>query len=214
MSTIEPAPRDHTAAADDGARHDGAVDLPVGLVQPDARSCGAASLVAARMTLDPAYATRIVDGDRFAAETLAMHRRVTGPATLDGRAQLPWPRMIGTPPWAVAHQLSATGGPTAAPTPYAVRLVRHTPHRAVDLLRGAPADRPVALYVGDRWLPRHVVLVVGESGSGLSCYDPARGRIVSVEDRAFAETRLPFGRWTHAWFVVAPRISRARRTPA
>ena len=63
--------------------------LPRGLVQPDARSCGAASLVAARMLLDPAYAALVTTGDRFAAETLGMHRRVTGAVALDGRLQLP-----------------------------------------------------------------------------------------------------------------------------
>ena len=82
------------------------------LRQPDARSCGAASLVMARSITDPAYAELLVAGvhpftghrlpgtiqERFAAEVLAMHRRTTGPVDVRGAAQLPWPQRYGTPP--------------------------------------------------------------------------------------------------------------------
>ncbi|MCY7396372.1 MAG: hypothetical protein LH468_09525 [Nocardioides sp.] len=194
--------------------------LPLGITQPDARSCGAASLVAARMLLDPTYAELVTAGahprtgfalaggtvhERFGYETLAMHRRVTGAAVLGGGVQLPWPRMIGTPPWAVAHQLSRTGGPGLPPTPYDVSLVRLHPGASGPMVRaGLRTGRPVAVFVGDAWLPRHVVLSVGLSGDSVDCYDPARGRVVAAGTSAFAEQRLPFGRWTTAWFVVAP----------
>ena len=83
--------------------------LPLGIKQPDARSCGAASLVAARMLVDPEYAELVTGGahprtgftlpgtveSRFAHETLAMHERVTGIATLGGGLQMPWPRVPG-----------------------------------------------------------------------------------------------------------------------
>lgn len=193
--------------------------LPLGLVQPDGRSCGAASLVAARMLLDPDYAALVTDGthpgtglrlpgntaERFGRETLAMHRRVTGAAVLGGGMQLPWPRVIGTPPWAVAHQLSATGGPDLAPAAYDVDVVRALPGDTGLLIRrGLAMGRPVAVFVGDVWLPRHVVLAVDATGDSVDCYDPARGRVVAASTRAFAERRLPFGRWTTAWFVVGP----------
>ncbi len=93
------------------------------LVQPDERSCGAAVLVVARALLDRGYAELLVSGrhpgtgfvlpgslaDRFRHETLAMHARVTGLVDAAGRLQVPWPRALGTPPWAVARQLSAPG---------------------------------------------------------------------------------------------------------
>ena len=78
------------------------------LVQPDRVSCGATCLVVARMIEDHAYGEYIGAApsvaDRFRAEVLAMHRRVTAPAD-GGRLQVPWPRALGTPPWAVARQL-------------------------------------------------------------------------------------------------------------
>jgi len=193
--------------------------LPLGLVQPDGRSCGPASLVAARMLLDADYAALITTGvhpvtgttlagstqERFGRETLAMHRRVTGAAVLGGGLQLPWPRVVGTPPWAVAHQLSATGGPGLAPAPYDVDVVRALPGDAGLLIRrGLGMGRPVAVFVGDAWLPRHVVLAVDATGDSIDCYDPARGRVIAASTLAFAEQRLPFGRWTTVWFVVGP----------
>lgn len=193
--------------------------LPPGLVQPDGRSCGAACLVAARMLVDPDYATLVTSGthpgtgmtvagttqERFGRETLAMHRRVTGAAVLGGGKQLPWPRVVGTPPWAVAHQLGATGGPGLDPTPYDMDVVRALPGDAGLLIRrGLGLRRPVAVFVGDRWLPRHVVLAVDATGDSIDCYDPARGRVVAASTRAFTDRRLPFGPWTHVWFVVSP----------
>jgi hypothetical protein len=194
--------------------------LPLGIKQPDARSCGAASLVAARMLVDPEYAELVTEGvhprtrfalsgtaaSRFAHETLAMHRRVTGVATLAGGLQVPWPRAVGTPPWAVEHQLSMTSGPGLPPTPYATLTVRGNADLAAPVVRaGLDSGRPVAVFVGDGWLPRHVVLAVDVTGDSIGCYDPARGRVVAAGTRAFAARQLPFGRWTTAWFVVAPR---------
>ena len=75
-----------------------------GLRQPDQRSCGAACLVVARMLLDPAYAD--LAARAFRPEVLGMHGRVTGPVDARGALQVPWPRALGTPPWAVARQLS------------------------------------------------------------------------------------------------------------
>lgn len=193
--------------------------LPPGLTQPDARSCGAASLVAARMLLDPGYAELITGGthprtglaltgsvqERFGHEARAMHRRVTGVATLSGGVQLPWPRVLGTPPWAVVHQLSQTGGPALPPTSYDVHPTRVRPRGAAALVRaGLDAGRPVAIFVGNAWLPRHVVLAIGTSGDSVECYDPGRGRVVAASTEAFTERRLPFGRWSTPWFVVAP----------
>jgi hypothetical protein len=185
------------------------------LVQPDARSCGAASLVVARAAVDEAYAELLVDGrhpatgllmsgspaQRFQEETLAMHRRVTGLADVAGRLQPPWPRALGTPPWAVARQLSSRAAP------YVVRqaLVRRA-HVLDALLPALDRGRPVALFVGDRWLPRHVVLALSADDAALHCYDPGTGGVRLVDREAFQSGALPFGRWTRPWFVVRPRL--------
>jgi hypothetical protein len=198
------------------------------LVQPDHRSCGAAVLVVARALLDQGYAELLVSGrhpgtglalpgslaDRFRHEALAMHARVTGPVDAAGRLQVPWPRALGTPPWAVARQLSATGGSAAAGGGGLPR-VRHRvvpawPDRGalVDRIVAATAEgRPVPVYVGNRWAPRHVVLFLGGSagrGDGLRCYDPARGWVIDVDRRAFVRGRLGLGRWDQPWFAVLP----------
>ncbi len=182
------------------------------LRQPDARSCGAASLVVARALRDERYAEMLVAGRhpttgwtllgaperRFGTEVLAMHARVTGPVDVVGRLQLPWPTFLGTPPWAVARQLSS-------------RVMRWRWRLA---LTGLPVDAihaalarglPVPAYVGTRWSPRHVVLAVGSSDEGaLAVYDPAAGRVVTVSGSRLGQGSLPFGRWDHAWFVVLP----------
>ena len=176
-----------------------------GLVQPDQRSCGPSSLVAARLLLDPAYQPA-----SFSTEVLDLHRRITGSRAF-GRAQLPWPRALGTPPWAVATTMTGLTG-----IPHRTHVVRWG-DRTDDLGRLTAAvagGHPCPVYVGDRWLPRHVVLAVGTGPGALEVYDPARGVLVEVPDAAFASGVLTsFGRWVRPWFVVTPR-SPARRTPA
>lgn len=169
------------------------------LRQPDRLSCGAAVLVVARMLHDEAYAARAARS--FGPEVLGVHRRVTGTRSGDGRAQLPWPRALGTPPWAVARELATTTG-----VPHRVRPARF------DALHRSPG--PAALYVGNRLLPRHVVLVLGAVGEDLEVYDPAVGDRRRVARAAFDEGRLRLGGWDRAWFAVSPARPPARRTPA
>jgi hypothetical protein len=64
--------------------------------------------------------------------------------------------------------------------------------------------RPVPLYVGSRWLPRHVVLVVGALDDGLQVYDPAAGRVVEVTRAAFETSLLRLSGWDRPWVAVRP----------
>lgn len=164
--------------------------LPYGptLRQPDQRSCGPSCLVVARMLLEPAYAAQA--GTDFGAEVLATHRRVTGTRPAAGALQLPWPRALGTPPWVVATELTRLTGTT-----YSWPLVRWRPDSVTPrVLEGLASGLPVAMYVGSRWLPRHVVLAVGATADGVpEVYDPARGQL----------SRQP-GSWPVPWFVVTP----------
>lgn len=184
--------------------------LRLGLRQPDRRSCGAATLVMARMLRDPSYAERVAAG--FSGEAMAMHRRVTGPVDVTGRLQPPWPRALGTPPWAVARQLAWTAG-----KPYRVDLVRWSRDRGFAALEAAVASGlPVALYVGSPVLPRHVVLALPGPDGGLRAWEPSSGRTSRVDPDAFAAARLRGLGWPVPWFVVAPGPTRpgARRTRA
>jgi hypothetical protein len=168
----------------------------VGLKQPDQRSCGPSSLVAARMLLEPAYAATVTR-DNFDDEVLALHRQVTRTIDARGALQVPWPRAIGTPPWAVAHQLSAID----AERSYSARLVLRRA-RAFDRL--ANADAPSVLYVGSRLLPRHVVLVVEGSPASLRIYEPSKGVLVTVTREVFLAARLGLAGWPKPWFTVTP----------
>lgn len=185
-----------------------------GLAQPDQRSCGPSSLVAARMLLDPAYAAAVSGGGGFAREALELHRLLTRPRDVLGRFQLPWPRALGTPPWAVARQMSRTAGPGLPPVEHDVRIFLWDRAELVARMRTAvEAGRPVPFYVGNRWLPRHIVLATGSTRTGLRVYDPARGALVTAETADFMTSRLRFGRWTTPWFVVLPDLSPAPRGP-
>lgn len=144
---------------------------PEGLRQPDARSCGAACMVVAAGAAAPTT---------FGVDVLATHRRLTR-RRLHGRWQLPWPRALGTPPWAVARELAALTG-----TPHRVRVLRWRQQSPLP---------PGALYVGSRWLPRHVVLVL--EGDPPTCYEPASGRPQPLDGR-------PLAGWPVRWLCVVP----------
>jgi hypothetical protein len=190
-------------------------------VQPDQRSCGAASMVVARFLGDLDYRLlleggslanpRTVAGDaalreRFKAETLAMHQRITGLADVSGRPQIPWPRTFGTPPWAVARQLSATRAADGTRAPYSWHVARtNLPAAYQRLLDAGNADRVSAIFVGSTWLPRHVVLVVDATVRGtLQVYDPARGQVSELRRLAFLRGEIDIAGWDVAWFVVTP----------
>jgi hypothetical protein len=180
--------------------------LVLGLAQPDQRSCGASSLVAARMLLDPRYAAQVAGRPSgFATDALATHRRVTGIVDARGVLQVPWPRILGTPPWAVARQMSILSGADFPAVDYDTHLVLANRDRLFGRMAEACASgRPVPFYVGDRWLPRHVVLAVGPAREGLRVYNPAHGSVITIRTPDFVASTLPFGRWRKPWFVVLP----------
>jgi hypothetical protein len=170
-----------------------------GLIQPDQRTCGPSSLVAAHLLLDPVYAGTL-DRTGFATSVLELHGRLTS-ASAFGRAQLPWPRALGTPPWAVARAMSAFAG-----VPYRTHVVRWGSRTSAfsSVHAAVSAGRPCALYVGDV-VPRHVVLAVAPTALGVQVYNPARGSLDELERADFEAGHLTtFGRWRRPWFVVAP----------
>lgn len=163
-------------------------------------------LVAAQMINDPGYRAHVVANGVFGAETLAMHRRVTRSTGHLGRRQIPWPRLLGTPPWAVARQMSGPSG--MAGTRYSSRLVppwRRTTALAALLAQitaAAASGHVVPLFIGSRWLPRHVVLVLDDQ---MTTYDPASGWCGRILDDEFIGARLSNSRWSRPWVAVLPR---------
>ncbi|MDH2413702.1 hypothetical protein [Nocardioides sp. CER19] len=167
------------------------------LRQPDQTSCGAACVVVARLLASPdAEPTP----QSFSREVLDTHRRLVGTVAPGGRAQLPWPSTLGTPPWAVAHALRPIED-----VGYGTRLARWSPSAAFATAATAVAQHPVALYIGSSVMPRHVVLAVSAGPDGLSVYDPASGGLSTVGHHAFVSGKLGIAGWDVPWFVVLPR---------
>jgi len=165
--------------------------LPKGLRQPDRYSCGATSVVVARMVRDPAWAAEI--RPRFDEVVLATHRGFHG-----------WPRRWGTAFWSVAHQLHEIEG-----VRYTLGIGYLSAGRAFDRLHRAAARGLFGgLYVGTRTLPRHVTLVLGlagPSGEALQVYDPGDGSVRVVTREQFSAHRVGLGGWPRVWSVVVPR---------
>jgi hypothetical protein len=166
--------------------------------QPDRRSCGAAVLVMARMLGEPDYARWLRDAEspatRFADEVLRTHRRTNRVVDTRARLQLPWPRALGTQPWALARELRGR---------HRVELVRN---RAEAWRQIVQADQLVPLYVGSQLLPRHVVLVTGRDAEDrVRVYEPGSGDTVRVEQQDFLAGRLGLAGWDRPWFVILPR---------
>ena len=146
------------------------------LQQPDRRSCGAAALVMARRLVRPHYAGLVTDQSTFAHEAATLHRRLTSLSDTASRWQVPWPRALGTPPWAVAREL---GG----------RVRRYRRGEVVAALPGV-----VPVYLGSRWLPRHVVLALDVRDGEPVVYDPARGALTPISS----------SRWRARWWAILP----------
>jgi hypothetical protein len=196
--------------------------LSSGLVQPDSTTCGSSVLVVARMLHDPAYAAFLVNGvstavggpriggslqDRFREQALAMHGVTSRLKDNGGGLQVPWPKALGTQPWALARQMTATAG--ARGTRYGVTAILPGQRSRVFARIGSCVTDGVAvpLYVGNRWSPRHVVLALPQDGpvdDELTIYDPARGRLVEVEEDDFVDADLDLAGWDVPWAAVLP----------
>ncbi len=191
------------------------------LQQVNSTTCGAASLIAARMLLQPHYANHLLTPDphddvrsRFTAQSAAVHHRTTrmfgrvGPRRRAFRIRPPWPRALGTPPWGVRDELTAL-----AAVPYRTVLIdpgsAQSRARAFALLTDTvTAGLPAALFTGNGVLPRHVVLAVD---TGLRVYDPGRGVVVPLNQSDFVDGELGAVAWTQPWAVVVPRAVGMRR---
>ena len=141
---------------------------------------------AAGRTRDPRPRRR-----RFADEVLATHVRTNRWYGASGALQVAWPRSLGTAPWALAHELTVTGGTSAPGTRHRVLAVspRRRGEAYDDVVHAAALGHAVPLYVGNRTLPRHVVLVVGGDDAALTAYDPASGGPVTITARRLRPRR-------------------------
>ena len=209
VTTLPPAPAPLAA---------GRRELHGGLTQPDRTTCGPTCLVVARALGDRDYARWLETGEaagrtrdprprrrRFADEVLATHRR-TNRWYGSGALQVAWPRALGTAPWALARELTVTGGTSAPGTRHRVRTVspRRRGEAYDDVVHAVGLGHAVPLYVGSRTLPRHVVLVVGGDPARLTAYDPASGGFVTLTRDDVEHGSLRVAGWSEPWFAVLP----------
>lgn len=189
--------------------------------QPNDTSCGAASLVVSRMLHDEAYALWVTTGhdvrsgatdaapfaERWPAEVVRMHRRVSGLRDHDGDLQWPWLRVVGTSPWGAARQMTGEGGSGLPGHSYEARTLDPDDlASAFDLVLAAvEAGHTVPLYVGDEVRPAHVVLAVSARDGAAHVFEPSAGRLARVDRDAFATATLRLGGWSVPWFAVLPR---------
>lgn len=167
---------------------------PSALKQPDPRSCGAASALAAKAMLSDWRPAAGADG---ATEIKDEHRVLTSATSARDRFQMPWPRALGTPPWAIVNLLRVLTGQHIATV-----FARPRPALAYEIVREQLAHRPVAVYIGSRWLPRHVILAVATMDGAIQVFDPARGQLVRVIEEKWVDNDFDVAGWSHVWFVA------------
>lgn len=203
-----------------------------GPVQQSPVTCGSACLTVARMLVDPAFARWIRTGEprlpgaptgdtqgaRFAAYERVVMRRTNGIFPHGPVPQLPWPRLLGTPPWGAKRELEF--GAARRGTRYDIELWRATDRHglraAFDRLVEVVADgEPGLLYIGNDVLPRHVVLVLpGDGDRMLDVYDPGTGRVDHLRRDVVTEQRLGISGWDVPWLAVQPTGLRTVRDAA
>jgi len=125
-----------------------------------------------------------IDADRFAPDTAVP--KVAGRIVTTASADVPLKGLL--------------------PLIDALAKVRTERHAELVVIGSARPDGPVPVYLGTRWLPRHVVLALEMQNDGLRVYDPARGAVVLIGS----------SRWKVPWWSVVPTRGpwpSARRTP-
>jgi len=73
-----------------------------------------------------------------------------------------------------------------------------------ELFTGAAPQTPLAVYVGNRWLPRHVVLVVEFDATHTRVYDPSVGAVLDVSWARWRSGPLRLAGWDQIWGVLTP----------
>lgn len=181
------------------------------------------------MLVDPMFASWIQTGqpvlptspagetpaERFAAYERIVMRRTNGLWILGRSVQPPWPRVLGTPPWGAKRELEL--GAARFGARYAVDQCRVGDRKGLvadyDRLVDVVADgEPGVLYVGNNYLPRHVVLVLpGHGDRALKVYEPASGTVRVLRRDEFAGHALGLAGWDIPWICVEPTGERAVR---
>lgn len=177
-------------------------------------------LVRARMLNHPEYAERIegaADPEAtFTSEVAKQHRATSGALSPAMRLQLPWPRALGTAPWALAAAMIGPPACGVTGTVYATHWVlpgqRASAWKA--LQRAISTGHPTPIYIGSRWLPRHVILALDLSATDVAVYDPSTGHIVELSKDNWLQGDVQTAGWSSPWCVIVPEHSTPRTSSA
>ncbi|MFN8047971.1 MAG: hypothetical protein U0P48_05250 [Ancrocorticia sp.] len=184
-------------------------------------TCGIAALAAvAARTRFPDYAHAPLPE---VAEAQARLHRVAS------HTGLPWPRQLGTAPWALAKLVGELTGERYVTRVWASSsnnlrsprnhsLRRNQAFHAV--LRAVEANKDCFLYVGgpqgkrlQRRIPRHVIAVLGAESTEttLRIFEPSSGRVFAVPTDSLltlsspsGKARPEFGNWCYPLLAVVP----------
>ena len=163
------------------------------LRQRDGVTCGPTVAVVAGAQLDPSYRAAVLASDAHAAaEQARVHAEINRV----------WPRRLGTTPAGMARAMSAHSS-----VRYRWRLFRGRRDKLSDVLSAVDAGWPAAMLIG-RFIPRHWVLIVEETGSALQCYEPSSGQIRMVGVDAVRGARLSGLGYPRPFAFVLPRQGR------
>lgn len=192
-------------------------------LQQTPTTCGSACLTVARMRANPQFAQWISSGihkdardddvpdagtmsKRFAAYEQVVAGRTNAMRGAGGRWQLPWPRALGTPPWGARNELEFGAADPSAD--YDISWLRPggraRRERAYDrLVERVTEGTPALLYIGNRRIPRHVVLVMPSTGAGeLDVYEPSIGRVIDLPREPFVNGTMRMAGWDLPWAIV------------
>lgn len=172
------------------------------LRQRDGVTCGPSVAVMAGALLDADYGAPLfsdrTDGAQrwFDAEQGRVHRTVN----------MVWPRALGTTPAGMARAITAHSRGRGAP--YRWRTVRRG-EPLTDVAGALAAGWPVAMLIGNS-IPRHWVLLTEIADGRLRCYDPASGRLHSVDPAAIGAARLAGLGFPRPFAFVLPDLEPGR----
>ncbi|QOQ38492.1 hypothetical protein [Trueperella pecoris] len=186
------------------------------LRQSSRRTCGAMVALVSRMIMEEDFRIGLRNIHDVEARLFRDLRR-------GGFGPISWPASLGTPPWRLAHMLSARahaweGVPAASYQSMPVDTGTDSGKAVLQWVwHAVGVGLPVPLYTGgdirgglSRAVPRHVVLALPakDDSPELSIYDPGSGYVYRVPIFSMAQRSTPlpaFGHWTHLTWAVLPQ---------
>lgn len=175
--------------------------------QSDSRTCGIAACAAfiARNGGSTAQNFRHYQN----ATTDQVHRFQTDLHRVASRTGFPWPRALGTAPWALQALAAQVTG-----HPFAVKIWNEAVAQEAQNVWESGQD--AFIYTGERLIPRHVVLILGKGSVDaahrhVTIFEPATGSLFQISPDELASQQWSghagkphWGWWSRPLLAVLP----------